>query len=223
MNEDIKITATNFHGRILYVYCYLMWSSYMRQKWLDQWFSTSVPRHFSVPRNSENATVIYSKILKLCRDNKKVENHWIRLIFFSIFNFLLFSLIFLFIMMMMIWIISFIHCFAYVTNVMFRAEKKERNLIQIRNILYSEWQGIYIHIHDHECFFFVWLVGWSSSWIDRFGLRVDDEEMKFWQCFWSNIFFFLFKYLIYDWVLDEKNMLFTFFFLLSLSLLLFVW
>ena len=43
---------------------------------LTQWFSTSVPRHFSVPRNSENATVIYSKILKLCRDNKKVENHW---------------------------------------------------------------------------------------------------------------------------------------------------
>ena len=42
---------------------------------LDQWFSTRVPRHFGVPRNSENATVIYLKILKLCRDNKKVENH----------------------------------------------------------------------------------------------------------------------------------------------------
>ena len=35
-----------------------------------------MPRHFGVPRNSENATVIYLKILKLCRDNKKVENHW---------------------------------------------------------------------------------------------------------------------------------------------------
>ena len=46
---------------------------------LEQWFSTRVPRHFGVPRNSENATVIYLKILKLCRDNKKVENHCSRI------------------------------------------------------------------------------------------------------------------------------------------------
>lgn len=104
---------------------------------------------------------------------------------------------------------NFIHslfCICHKCNVQ---DRKEWNLIQIRNILYSEWQGIYIHHTRSRMFFFVWLVGWSSSWIDWFG---------FWSgsgWWWRNeiLTMFLIKYFVFFfsniWFMTEFSMKFN--------------